>query len=181
MRHFAAGLICSLLLTFCFGCAGGLNGGDKLLKFHASDEESFASATKTGKYVVAYRQAGSGELWQAKGTQRKVKKGDELGFTRDDMGRLVAIAGRFEKTLGQMPMIADYACWYRLPDDYDRKRQLQKNLRATVKTVAGVAIVGGLLAGDLALQAWANDEDSDDWSDTSTEHRDRSPKHHHER
>jgi hypothetical protein len=181
MRHFPIGFLCTLMLTFSFGCATSLNGGDKLLKFHDKDDESFASAPKAGKYVVAYRQAGSGELWQAKGTQRKVKKGEELGFTRDDMGRLVAVAGRFEKTLGQMPMIAEYACWYRLPDDYDRKRQFDKNLRQTVKTVAGVAIVGGLIAGDLALEGLADQDDSDDWADSSTQHRDRSPRHRLER
>lgn len=139
MRHLPIGMISGLLLTLSFGCATGLNGGDKLLKFHVNDEESFAHAPKAGKYVVAYRQEGSGELWQAKGTERKVAKGDELGFTRDDMGRLVAIAGRYETTLGQMPIIAQYACWYRLPDDYDQNRKLRKNLHNLSSTVAGGA------------------------------------------
>jgi len=139
MRHLPIVVISGLLLTLSFGCATGLNGGDKLLKFHVNDEESFAHAPKAGKYVVAYRQEGSGELWQANGTERKVAKGDELGFTRDDMGRLVAIAGRYETTLGQMPIIAQYACWYRLPDDYDQNRKLRKNLHNFSSTVAGGA------------------------------------------
>lgn len=181
MRHFPIGLTYSLLLTLSFGCATGLSGGDKIVKFHDKDDESFASATKAGKYVVAYRQAGSGELWQAKGTQRKVKKGDELGFTRDDMGRLVAIAGRFEKTLGKMPYIAEYACWYRLPDDYDRKRQFEKNLRESFKFAALATVVGTAVIGEAAIEAWANDDDSEDWSDNSNQHRERSHKHRHER
>jgi len=153
MRHFPTALLCGILLTFSFGCATGLNGGDRVLKFHANDDGAFADAPKAGKYVVAYRQEGSGELWQAKGTQRKVSKGDELGFTRDDMGRLVAIAGQYQSTLGQMPIIAQYACWYRLPDDYDQNRKLRKNLRVIPAAVAngtGEALLG---AGDIAKAA----------------------------
>ncbi len=164
MRHFPIGFACVLLLTLSFGCATGLNGGDKLLKFHANDEESFAKAREAGKYIVAYRQEGSGELWQAKGTQRKVAKGDKLGFTRDDMGRLVAVAGRFEKTLGQMPIIAQYACWYRLPEGYGANRPFMKTLAKTAKFVAAAAAVGGAVIGASALDTSADDNSDSDWS-----------------
>ena len=173
MRHFPIGPICCLLFTLSSGCATGLNGGDKFVKFHASDDENIASAPRAGKYVVAYRQVGSDELWQAKGTQRSVNKGDELGFTRDDMGRLIAIAGRYETTLGQMPIIAQYACWYRLPDDYDQNRKLRKNLRVIPSAIAAGADAA---VRGAAQAARGEAEDHPDnavpkWLDRETAHR----------
>src|SRR5438874_4330008 len=98
MHRFSIGITACLSLALCGGCATGITGGDKLLKFHINDDSSFAAAPRDGKYIVAYRQEGSGELWQAPGTRRKLSKGDAGGFAHDDQGRVVAIAGKYEKT-----------------------------------------------------------------------------------
>jgi hypothetical protein len=163
MCRFSFCLLSVVLLSITSGCATGIAGGEKVLKFHADDDESFANAPKTGKYIVAYRQAGSGELWEARGTERTIKKGDELGFTHDDMDHLVAIAGDHEKKLGQMPIIAQYACWYRLPDDYKRNPQLMKNVVKGVKMAAAGAFIGGVAISEAEWDPF----DSDDWTDRS--------------
>src|SRR5258706_899965 len=135
----------AVLLSLLSGCATGLAGGDKVMKFHADDEPVLGKVHHAGEYVVVYRQQGSGELWQAHGSRRTLKKGDDLGFTRDETGKLVAIAGGEERTPGHIPVIAQYAAWDRLPDHYDAKRQLPKDLRSAPSAVTQAAVVGGVL------------------------------------
>src|SRR5437879_1894779 len=135
----------AVLLPLLSGCATGLAGGDKIMKFHADDEPVLAKVHHAGEYVVVYRQQGSGELWQAHGSRRTLKKGDDLGFTRDETGKLVAIAGGEERTLGRIPVIAQYAAWYRLPDDYDRNRQVRTDMRSAASAVPSAAVVGAVV------------------------------------
>jgi len=138
----------SLLLTSCLACSTGLNAGQTVLKFCAADNPATIRAPKPGDYVVAFRQVGSGELFAAHDTRRSVHKGDDLGFTRDDDNNVVAIAGKNEKTIGQFPTIAQYACWYRLPDDYDANRKLRKDARVPGEvTSAGTSLATGIAAG----------------------------------
>ncbi len=158
-----------MLLPMMSGCATGLAGGDKMVKFHADDEPVLTKVHRAGDYVVVYRDHGSGDLWQAHGSRRSLKKGDDLGFTRDQSGKLVAIAGGEERTLGPMPVIAQYAAWYRLPDDYDQNRQLRKNLRSAASTVTSaagtvtkVAVVGGGAFGVAAIESYADDPEGED-------------------
>src|SRR5215218_8342117 len=98
MRHVCVVLICGLCACLSLGCASELAGGQKVLKFRAHDDEAFAQAPSSGTYVVAYRQVGAKDLWPADGTRRKVAKGETLGFTRDEAGQVIAVAGPREKS-----------------------------------------------------------------------------------
>jgi hypothetical protein len=138
------------------------------VKFHADDEPVLGKVHRAGEYVVVYREQGSGELWQAHGSRRTLKKGDDLGFSRDETGKLVAVAAGEERTLGRIPVIAQYAAWYRLPDDYDRNRQLRKDLRSpastvtkAASTVTKAAVVGGVLVGAAAIESDADDPEGE--------------------
>jgi len=69
----------------------------------------------------------------------------------------------------------------RCSDDHDRNRAFAKNVREGIKTVAKVAIVGGVVLGAAALEALADDDAEIDWSDRSkSDHNDRH-KHHSEK
>jgi hypothetical protein len=171
----------ALILPLLTGCASSLAGGDKVMKFRADDPPILGKVHHAGDYVVVYRPHGDDDLWQAKGTRRTLKKGDDLGFDRDDAGRLIAIAGDQERTLGPIPVIAQYACWYRLPDNYDDTRQFRKNAHTaagavaqTADTVARTAVIGGAILGPAALLPDSDEtEDSDGWTDRKSHHRKR--------
>ena len=168
-----------LALILLTGCASSLAGGDKVMKFRADDPPILGKVHHAGDYVVVYRPHGEDDLWQAKGTRRTLKKGDDLGFDRDETGRLIAIAGDFERTLGPIPVIAQYACWYRLPDHYDDTRQFRKRIHTassavaqTADTVARTAVIGGAIVGPAALLPDSDEsEDSDSWTNRKTRHR----------
>jgi hypothetical protein len=163
---FAKLLLASMIAVTAAGCTAGLHGGERVVKFRERDAEAFARAPRDGQYVVAFRQDGTEEMWAARGTRRELKRGDDLGFIRDASGAVVAVAGERERTLGPMPMIAQYACWYRLPDDYDRNRQVRKGLRETAKVTGAVALVGGAAIGVSAVDGALDnrDEDGERWT-----------------
>ena len=172
MRH-ATCCIVSGFFLFLTGCAAALQGGDKIAKFHATDDDIVTKAPKGGSYVVVYRAQDSNALWEARHVRRELKRGEDLGFTHDDQGRVVAIAGKFEKTLGPMPL-AQYCCWYRLSDDYVRGRQLRKVLRQTAATVGAAAIVGAaeISYGVAKAELEANsDNPTPEWVARETRHR----------
>jgi hypothetical protein len=171
----------TLLLFLLTGCASSLAGGDKIMKFRPNDPPILGKVHHAGDYVVVYRPHGQDDLWQAKGTRRTLKKGDDLGFDRDDTGRLIAIAGEYERTLAPIPVIAQYACWYRLPDHYDDTRQFRKDVHTassavaqTADVVARTAVGGGAILGPAALLPDSDEtEDSHGWTDRNNHHRKR--------
>jgi len=151
------------LPVLCGGCAAAdLAGGDKVLKFHADDEPVLEQVRHGGDYVVVYRERATGELWQAHDSRRTLKKGDDIGFTRDEAGKLVAIAAGQERTLGRIPVTAQYAAWYRLPDDFDAKRRFNKDVGRIAETVTKAAVVGATVAGVAALTPDGSGDDDDD-------------------
>jgi len=180
MRRHMLSLV--LLLPVMSGCATGLAGGDKIIKFHAHDDPVIAKVHHAGDYVVVYRDFGSGDLWQAHGLRRTLKKGDDLGFARDPSGNLVAIAGGEERTLGPMPVIAQYAAWYRLPDDYDRNRRLRKDLHSAASTVttAAVPVTKAAVIGGAAFGAAAIESAADDPEGERTDKRNNQKRRHHD-
>lgn len=160
-----------LALILLAGCASSLAGGDKVMKFRADDPPILGKVHHAGDYVVVYRPHGDDDLWQAKGTRRTLKKGDDLGFDRDDAGRLIAIAGDHERTLGPIPVIAQYACWYRLPDNYDDTRQFRKNAHTAGSAVARTAVIGGAAIAYIELiPDVSNENDDSAWTDRKTRH-----------
>jgi hypothetical protein len=118
-------------------------------------------APESGVYKVKYAGPAGHDLHAVGGTGRIVGEGEPIGFTTADDGTIVAVAGDDQIPLDRLPPAARYCVW-----SFKEKRatQFTREVGKATDTVGqaaavagGVALVGGLVVGNLYLDALAEE------------------------
>lgn len=143
-------------------------------KYERGAEPLVRPAPEGGLYRVQWMAERDGEPESVVQSKRIIRRGDDLGFTTDPDGRVFAVAGPETFPLDKLPHGARYCAWsYK----YERPTQFATNLRATADVAGKAAVIGvvgaGLIAGEIALQAFEGDDDCDEGDDRGGRH------HHH--
>src|SRR5947209_2280707 len=163
------------VLACSIGCAVQ-DTGKKVVKLHEGDQGTFGHADHSGDYVVAWQPVGISRLVTVS-PKVHLHKGDPLGFTRDAEVGVVAIAGERRVTVGQVPITAQYLCWYREPDARHQPagRMVNDVIQKGGDALAFTALVAGaagLAYAALRLEAALPDDcaDADLYRDLSRDH-----------
>jgi hypothetical protein len=138
-------------------------------------------ARTPGVYKVKWA-GDSGKFKALDGTECLVWKGDHVGFEPAPDGRLIAFAGRERIPLLTLPQDARSCVWYsRQKRQTQFGREVDKAL-TTTGDIAAAAATGALLTGvvalDLYLQAHDGDDDDDCFDGHSHHHRSKHHGHH---
>jgi hypothetical protein len=154
-----------VLLTFACGCATGVRGGKKYTRFAPDSSEVIEPARHSGDHFIVVRMAHAKGLARLPDTKRELRRGDRVGFTRDEDGHLVAVAGNATCVLTPEPIGVAYYAWYYRDDRplNDIAHKLRDGAGAVGAVAAQAAIVGGVALAQSAIDdaLHANDEDDD--------------------
>ena len=133
-------------------------------------------APETGVYKVKYAGPAGHDLHSVGGTGRIVGEGETIGFTAAGDGTVMAVAGGEQIPLERLPPAARYCVW-----SFKEKRATQftrevgkagDTVGQAAAVAGGVALVGGLVVGQMYLEAMA-DEMTGDRCDDRDRDRDR--------
>jgi hypothetical protein len=107
-------------------------------------------------------------------TKRELRRGDRVGFTRDEDGRLVAVAGNATRVLTPEPVGVQYYAWYYRKDRplHDFAHKVRDSAGAVGAAAAQAAVIGGIAIANAAIEdALHNDDDDDEPSWMKRQHK----------
>jgi hypothetical protein len=104
--------------------------------------------------------AGTKGLARLPQTTLQLKKGDRIGFTRDERGNLLAVAGTGTAGLEPVPVGVRYLAWYYRKDQ--PLFEVGRAVRDSAGRVGGVAAGAALVAGAATVNAAVADHEDDD-------------------
>lgn len=145
-----------VLLIALFPLVGGCTTtrADRLARFElGAPHHVWLTAPETDAYKVKWV-VSADESGTVPGSARIVRRGAVIGFTADDGGRVVAIAGKESFPVEGVPPDARRLIWY-------RQATTQSDFGLAVGHTVQALALGSLLVGALALEAWAESKDDD--------------------
>ena len=155
--------ILAVILILTGGCATGIHGGKKYTRFAPEGSEVIEPARHSGEHFIVVRMAHEEGLARLPDTKRELRRGERVGFTRDEAGRLVSIAGDATRVLAPEPVGVAYYAWYHREDR--PLHEFAYNVRDGAGEVVGIAakaaVAGGVAIAGAAVDD-ALDEDDDD-------------------
>ncbi len=137
--------ILAVVLILTGGCVTGIRGGKKYTRFAPEGSEVIEPVRHSGDHFIVVRMAHEVGLARVPDTKRTLRRGDRVGFTRDEQGRLVAVAGNTTRVLAPEPVGVAYYAWYHRDDR--PLREFAYNVRDGAGRVAGLAAKGAVVAG----------------------------------
>jgi hypothetical protein len=155
-------LVFALLVITSTGCANGITGGKTYAKFRPDDTGHIEPARSSGEHFIVVRMAGTGGLARLPHMTRELKKGDRVGFTRDERANLLAVAGNATASLEPVPVGVTYLAWYYRKDQ--PLFEVTRSVRDGAGRVLGAAVQAGAVLGAVAIEGAldGDDEDEDD-------------------
>jgi hypothetical protein len=150
------------------GCASGVSGGKKYTKFRPADAVAPAQhiepARHSGEHFIVVRMVGTEGLARLPHTTRQLRKGDRVGFARDERGQLLAVAGNATRPLEPVPAGVSYIAWYYQKDQplFELGRSIRDGAAHVGGIAAEAAVVGAFAIGESALEDALNGDDDDD-------------------
>jgi len=118
-RHVSARrypILALVLIVTTAGCAHGIRGGKKYARFAPDAAEHVEPARQSGEHFIVVRMAHEKGLARWPDTKRELRRGDPVGFKRDEDGSLLAVAGNATRSLEPVPVGIAYIAWYHRED-----------------------------------------------------------------
>jgi len=153
-----------IMLIAAGGCATGIRGGKKYTRFAPDASEVIEPARHSGEHFIVVRMAHVEGLARVPDTKRNLRRGDPVGFTRDEKGRLVAVAGKATRVLAPEPVGVAYYAWYHRDDRplHEFAYKVRDGVGAAGTVAAHAAIVGGVAIANAAIEDALDVDDEDD-------------------
>jgi hypothetical protein len=157
-------LLLMITLIAAGGCATGIRGGKKYTRFAPDGSDVIEPARHSGEHFIVVRMAHVEGLARVPDTKRKLRRGDPVGFTRDEEGHLVAVAGKATRVLAPEPIGVAYYAWYHRDDRplHEFAYKVRDGVGAVGTVAAHAAIVGGVAIANAAIEDALDDDDEDE-------------------
>ena len=153
-----------IVLIVASGCASGIRGGKKYTRFAPDECEVIEPARHSGEHFIVVRMAHVEGLARIPDTKRTLRRGDPVGFKRDEQGHLVAVAGNATRVLAPEPVGVAYYAWYHRDDRplHEFAYKVRDGVGAVGTVAAHAAIVGGVAIANAAIEDALDGDDGDD-------------------
>jgi hypothetical protein len=157
-------LLLLIMLIAAGGCATGIRGGKKYTRFAPEGSEVIEPARHSGEHFIVVRMAQVEGLARVPDTKRTLRRGDPVGFTRDEQGYLVAVAGNATRVLAPEPVGVAYYAWYHRDDRplHEFAYKVRDGVGAVGTVAAHAAIVGGVAIANAAIEDALHDDEDDE-------------------
>ena len=157
-------LLLLITLITAGGCTTGIRGGTKYTRFAPDSPEVIEPARHSGEHFIVVRMAHVDGLARVPDTKRTLHRGDPVGFTRDEQGHLVAVAGNATRVLAPEPVGVAYYAWYHRDDRplHEFAYKVRDRVSAAGPVAAHAAIVGGVAIANAAIEDALHDDDEDE-------------------
>ncbi|HEV2292939.1 MAG TPA: hypothetical protein VGR35_03735 [Tepidisphaeraceae bacterium] len=156
--------ILAVMLAIVGGCTTGIRGGKKYTRFAPEGSELIKTARHSGDHFIVIRMHGAKGLARLPDTKRQLERGNRVGFTRDEDGNLLAIAGNATRSLEPVPVGVMYLAWYYRPERplHSFAYKIRDGASGAAVVAGQAAVVGGVLVGSAVIEDALEGDDAND-------------------